>query len=202
MCIRVAHLVVCIEAGLTPTLESEMQHATICLQGSAGMYVCMHGLAVVTSYTACCVQACVNFVHDRHCSGWPRQAVSSKRSGTTASHVKNGARRMVWVCIPVCMTGITLIAKPAALFGGSGGGAITALGLTVGLSQASASCIIHASWNTVELPLLQAVCLASRLIDMLLRHQKPLNARQQSLLRMSITLEYVANGYLTLSLCL
>ena len=45
--------------------------------------------------------------------------------------------RMVWVGIPVSITGVILIAQPAALFGGASSGGLTAGAVCVGLSQAA-----------------------------------------------------------------
>ena len=44
---------------------------------------------------------------------------------------------MVWVGIPVSITGVILIAQPAALFGGASNGGLTAGAVFVGLSQAA-----------------------------------------------------------------
>ncbi|KAL0021247.1 hypothetical protein WJX79_009384 [Trebouxia sp. C0005] len=43
--------------------------------------------------------------------------------------------RLIWMCVPLCVVGVLLVAQPTGLFGGSSASTIGATGLTVGITQ-------------------------------------------------------------------
>lgn len=47
--------------------------------------------------------------------------------------------RLIWMCVPLCVMGVLLVAQPTALFGGSSATSIGAAGLAVGITQVCAN---------------------------------------------------------------
>ena len=50
-----------------------------------------------------------------------------------------GNCRLIWICVPLCVVGVLLVAQPSGLFGGRGAISISATGLAVGIMQVRAS---------------------------------------------------------------
>jgi hypothetical protein len=47
--------------------------------------------------------------------------------------------RLIWMCVPLCVVGVLLVAQPTGLFGGSSATSIGAAGLAVGITQVYAN---------------------------------------------------------------